>query len=37
MTTVLDQQIALAMKGDVSAKDALQTAQNKMNSMLANG
>ncbi|WP_349865695.1 sugar ABC transporter substrate-binding protein [Leifsonia sp. WHRI 6310E] len=37
MTTVLDQQIALAMKGDVSAKDALQTAQNKMNSLLANG
>ncbi|MFJ3394609.1 ABC transporter substrate-binding protein [Leifsonia aquatica] len=37
MTTVLDQQIALAMKGDVSAKEALQTAQTKMNSLLANG
>ncbi|WP_313542520.1 ABC transporter substrate-binding protein [Leifsonia aquatica] len=37
MTTVLDQQIALAMKGDVSAKEALQTAQAKMNSLLANG
>lgn len=37
MTTILDQQIGLAMKGDVSAKDALQAAQTKMNSLLANG
>lgn len=37
MSTILDQQIALAMKGDASAKDALQTAQTKMNGLLSNG
>jgi len=37
MTDFLDQQIALAMKGQVSPEKALQTAQTKMNSLLANG
>ncbi|WP_069711524.1 ABC transporter substrate-binding protein [Curtobacterium sp. ER1/6] len=37
MTDFLDQQIALAMKGQVSPEKALQTAQDKMNSLLANG
>ncbi|OIH98985.1 MULTISPECIES: sugar ABC transporter substrate-binding protein [unclassified Curtobacterium] len=37
MTDFLDQQIALAMKGQVSPEQALQTAQTKMNSLLANG
>ena len=37
MQTFLDQQIALAMKGSTSPADALKTAQNKMNSLLANG
>ncbi|MDP4333297.1 sugar ABC transporter substrate-binding protein [Curtobacterium sp. A7_M15] len=36
MTDFLDQQIALAMKGQVSAKQALETAQTKMNTLLAN-
>ncbi|NII40422.1 multiple sugar transport system substrate-binding protein [Curtobacterium flaccumfaciens] len=37
MTDFLDQQIALAMKGGVSPEKALQTAQDKMNTLLANG
>ncbi|WP_396290588.1 ABC transporter substrate-binding protein [Curtobacterium sp. KT1] len=37
MTDFLDQQIALAMKGQVAPEQALQTAQTKMNSLLANG
>jgi len=37
MTDFLDQQIALAMKGQVTPEKALQTAQTKMNSLLANG
>ena len=37
MTDFLDQQIALAMKGQVAPKQALETAQTKMNSLLANG
>ncbi|MCS5510467.1 sugar ABC transporter substrate-binding protein [Curtobacterium flaccumfaciens pv. flaccumfaciens] len=37
MTDFLDQQIALAMKGQVAPEKALQTAQTKMNSLLANG
>ncbi|RDI02432.1 multiple sugar transport system substrate-binding protein [Curtobacterium sp. AG1037] len=37
MTDFLDQQIALAMKGQVAPGQALQTAQDKMNSLLANG
>ncbi|MFZ6990911.1 ABC transporter substrate-binding protein [Curtobacterium sp. RRHDQ66] len=37
MTDFLDQQIALAMKGQVTAKQALETAQTKMNTLLANG
>ncbi|MGW8430991.1 ABC transporter substrate-binding protein [Curtobacterium citreum] len=37
MTDFLDQQIALAMKGQVAPEQALQTAQDKMNSLLANG
>jgi multiple sugar transport system substrate-binding protein len=37
MTTFLDQQIALAMKGDVTGAEALQTAQAKMNQLLAQG
>ncbi|MGN8050094.1 ABC transporter substrate-binding protein [Curtobacterium sp. 22159] len=37
MTDFLDQQIALAMKGEVTPEKALQTAQTKMNSLLANG
>jgi multiple sugar transport system substrate-binding protein len=37
MTDFLDQQIALAMKGGVSPEKALQTAQTKMNTLLANG
>ena len=37
MTQFLDQQIALAMKGDVTAQEALDTAQQKMNQLLANG
>ncbi|MFZ7088914.1 ABC transporter substrate-binding protein [Curtobacterium sp. RRHDQ10] len=37
MTTFLDQQIALAMKGQTTAKKALETAQTKMNTLLANG
>ena len=37
MQTFLDQQIALAMKGQTSSMTALQTAQTKMNSLLANG
>ncbi|MEJ7647592.1 MAG: sugar ABC transporter substrate-binding protein [Nakamurella sp.] len=36
MTTFLDQQIALAMKGDTTPQQALKTAQDKMNSLLAN-
>ncbi|KQO61509.1 sugar ABC transporter substrate-binding protein [Curtobacterium sp. Leaf261] len=37
MTTFLDQQIALAMKGQTTSKKALETAQTKMNTLLANG
>jgi multiple sugar transport system substrate-binding protein len=37
MTTFLDQQIALAMKGQTTSKQALETAQTKMNTLLANG
>ena len=37
MTTFLDQQIALAMKGQTTPKKALETAQTKMNTLLANG
>jgi multiple sugar transport system substrate-binding protein len=37
MTDFLDQQIALAVKGQVAPEQALQTAQTKMNSLLANG
>lgn len=37
MTDFLDQQIALAMKGGISPEKALQTAQTKMNTLLANG
>ncbi|MBT1676933.1 ABC transporter substrate-binding protein [Curtobacterium aurantiacum] len=37
MTDFLDQQIALAMKGQVAPEKALETAQTKMNSLLANG
>lgn len=37
MTDFLDQQIALAMKGDTTPEKALQTAQTKMNTLLANG
>jgi len=37
MTTFLDQQIALAMQGDVTSEEALQTAQDKMNQLLAQG
>ena len=37
MTDFLDQQIALAMKGGVTPEKALQTAQTKMNTLLANG
>ena len=37
MTDFLDQQIALAMKGQVTPEKALQTAQTKMNTLLANG
>lgn len=36
MTTFLDQQIALAMKGDATPQAALKAAQEKMNSLLAN-
>jgi multiple sugar transport system substrate-binding protein len=36
MTTFLDQQISLAMTGQATAKQALQTAQDKMNTLLAN-
>ncbi|WP_144754853.1 ABC transporter substrate-binding protein [Curtobacterium pusillum] len=36
MTDFLDQQIALAMKGGTTPEKALQTAQTKMNSLLAN-
>ncbi|WP_420364046.1 sugar ABC transporter substrate-binding protein [Curtobacterium aetherium] len=37
MTDFLDQQIALAMKGGTTPEKALQTAQTKMNTLLANG
>ncbi|MGU3411635.1 ABC transporter substrate-binding protein [Microbacterium sp. M1A1_1b] len=37
MTDFLDQQIALAMKGGTTPKQALETAQTKMNTLLANG
>ncbi|WP_227878493.1 ABC transporter substrate-binding protein [Arthrobacter dokdonensis] len=37
MSTFLDQQISLAMKGETTPKEALQTAQTKMNTLLANG
>ncbi|PZF08597.1 sugar ABC transporter substrate-binding protein [Curtobacterium sp. MCPF17_011] len=37
MTDFLDQQIALAMKGGTTPEKALQTAQDKMNTLLANG
>ncbi|WIB63192.1 sugar ABC transporter substrate-binding protein [Curtobacterium sp. MCBD17_040] len=37
MTTFLDQQIALAMKGQTTSMKALQTAQTKMNTLLTNG
>ncbi|MBT1544193.1 ABC transporter substrate-binding protein [Curtobacterium aurantiacum] len=37
MTDFLDQQIALVMKGQVAPEKALETAQTKMNSLLANG
>ncbi|WIB27392.1 sugar ABC transporter substrate-binding protein [Curtobacterium sp. MCSS17_015] len=37
MTDFLDQQIALAMKGGTSPEKALQNAQTKMNTLLANG
>jgi multiple sugar transport system substrate-binding protein len=37
MTDFLDQQTALAMKGGTTPEKALQTAQTKMNTLLANG
>lgn len=37
MTDFLDQQIALAMKGGTTPEKALQIAQTKMNTLLANG
>jgi multiple sugar transport system substrate-binding protein len=37
MSQFLDQQIALAMKGQTTSMKALQTAQTKMNTLLSNG